>query len=628
MIRRIATIGLVALPSLGVSSAKAEPPSAKPAFGYEVTNQSSAIFSGDNRDTVSGSVPTFNNDDWALINNRLDTQISKDDFVFSLRLDGALFPYRPNATQVGLDMVDLRDADGGPGPGEPQNPVFFRQKVYESHGDLSNRYINWLIPAKYAASYDAGFGKLTVGDLYAQFGRGFVLSVRKKDALASDTTIRGARLSARAKWEKTRFKAVLLAGSGNPLRIDETSGRYLGSSPDARRGFQNITEAGMPWAIQTDPGVTHGSCAENPTCSYVPDNLYGAQIEIAPKGMKLSTQASILSRHTIVSEDIVRSSNQILTASQTLEFPNAVDFGALYLEGAGQNRAYREGDDKGGYALYGNLDLYAGPMQLLFEGKHYRAFYPLSAGINTLRASEFAQVQYSQVPTTEPVWNSSQFENFNTCTSGGRTKVDAHLSPRVSIFSWIGRYDSWAESVGNEECEIKDEFRNEIWDVAVGSDLTSADRRSKTNITVGIRDDSADRNLGSELDPTTTFYREGYARYDALFHLEGPYSVQFQGWHRYRNQAIGGPIDPWFAGTTTNALEIAPFGNIAVGVEYDTNPLTPDMYFNAQVTYRINEGSNVSLFAGQRRGEQRCVAGVCRVFPAFEGARMDLTLRL
>jgi hypothetical protein len=143
-----------------------------------------------------------------------------------------------------------------------------------------------------------------------------------------------------------------------------------------------------------------------------------------------------------------------------------------------------------------------------------------------------------------------------------------------------------------------------------------------------VRDDTTARNLGTEQNPTQVFYREAYTRYDALFHIRGRYSVQFQGWHRYQNQTIGGPDEPWAVGQTVNALEIAPFGNFALGVEYDTNPRTPDLYFNGQATYRMTSGSNISLFVGQRRGAQMCVAGVCRVFPPFEGARLDLTLRL
>jgi hypothetical protein len=35
----------------------------------------------------------------------------------------------------------------------------------------------------------------------------------------------------------------------------------------------------------------------------------------------------------------------------------------------------------------------------------------------------------------------------------------------------------------------------------------------------------------------------------------------------------------------------------------------------------------VNLFVGQRRGGIRCVSGVCRPFPPFEGVKLELSSR-
>ena len=35
-----------------------------------------------------------------------------------------------------------------------------------------------------------------------------------------------------------------------------------------------------------------------------------------------------------------------------------------------------------------------------------------------------------------------------------------------------------------------------------------------------------------------------------------------------------------------------------------------------------------NVFVGQRRGALRCISGVCRQFPPFEGAKLELTSRL
>ena len=90
---------------------------------------------------------------------------------------------------------------------------------------------------------------------------------------------------------------------------------------------------------------------------------------------------------------------------------------------------------------------------------------------------------------------------------------------------------------------------------------------------------------------------------------------------------MGGPEHPWFEGQHLTGVDFAPYLSAAFGAEYSTNPAVPDTYFNGQVAYKITQSSSVSGFVGQRRGALRCVGGVCRIYPAFEGARIDATVR-
>src|SRR5690606_32733516 len=113
-------------------------------------------------------------------------------------------------------------------------------------------------------------------------------------------------------------------------------------------------------------------------------------------------------------------------------------------------------------------------------------------------------------------------------------------------------------------------------------------------------------------------------------------AVQFQGWHRRRRQTLGGPVEPWLQGTTSTSFQWGPQLNLAFGFEYDENPAFPDLYFNGQVRYELRDKlawapwvtgpTSLMLFAGQRQGGLRCVSGICRVFPPFEGVRMDLSV--
>src|SRR5690606_29998222 len=123
---------------------------------------------------------------------------------------------------------------------------FERVKITEAGIELSNRYIDWIYPAKYTLSYATRDVELSVGDATVQLGRGLVLSVRKLDELASDTTVRGLHAIARLRSESVRVKLTAVAGAMNPLRIDESSGRYLGVHDSVTPGFLALTEAGMP----------------------------------------------------------------------------------------------------------------------------------------------------------------------------------------------------------------------------------------------------------------------------------------------------------------------------------------------------------------------------------------------
>ena len=74
------------------------------------------------------------------------------------------------------------------------------------------------------------------------------------------------------------------------------------------------------------------------------------------------------------------------------------------------------------------------------------------------------------------------------------------------------------------------------------------------------------------------------------------------------------------------AFKVAPSGS-SRRVEYTTHNGHPVLYFNGTALYKFTSGSNVRLFVGQERAAFRCASGVCRFFPAFEGARAELTLR-
>ena len=83
------------------------------------------------------------------------------------------------------------------------------------------------------------------------------------------------------------------------------------------------------------------------------------------------------------------------------------------------------------------------------------------------------------------------------------------------------------------------------------------------------------------------------------------------------------------------ALNYNPSFSFIFGFEHTTREGFPNTYFNGAIAYRAKSRErwyhkvfeSVRMFIGQRRAALRCVGGVCRVFPAFEGARIEVVSR-
>ncbi|HEX6275762.1 MAG TPA: hypothetical protein VFZ53_22125 [Polyangiaceae bacterium] len=616
-----ATLGLAA-------SVRAEPAALEPtATRVELTDAVSVLYAGDNRDSRPNSVPTVVNDDWGVLYNRLHGSVDHGEFHFGFRIDNAWFYASPDPTSAALELVEGRPA----GPSSLPDPLYFRAKLNEAGRELSNRYINWIYPAKYSAGWSNRDVEVTLGDVYAELGHGLVLSLRKRDELASDETLRGGRAAGRLKTGDVTLGLTLLGGSANPLRLDEASGRYLGVHSSVTPGFLAVTEAGMPRAIETDFAPDTGDCRTMLTCSYAPDRIAAGQLTFELGRTRLATQGSLLARQDALSADVVRSARRIVTASGSIETASPGGAAAVYVEAAGQKLSDIGGATRdvarpeldAGHALYASATLVEFPWVFLLEAKHYRRFFPLYANVSTARAREFSLLAWSAPPTGEAPWVDTEFEGFNTCVSGARLRSDTELATGVSVFGWAGYWQTFAERSMNERCETGDENQNNVVDVASGLELTSRDKGSRGTVTVGARHDDTATEIVTPQGPTTTFYRELYGRYTIVKTLGGPFALELDGAHRLRRRAIGGPGEPWFEGEHVTALQWGPRLSLGVGIEYDTDPRVPPAYLNFVGRFRPTSWSNVNLFVGQRRGTLRCEGGVCREVPPFEGVRLD-----
>jgi hypothetical protein len=642
----------------------------------DVTNTATLAYAFDNRDDVASAAPppsTIVNDTYGESLDRLNVQAYWWRLRLGVRIDAATYFAQLDETEL-QEIARERLPDG---TGAERNDY-----VNAFKRELNTRYRNTYYPSKLSLGYTAPGIDLTLGDFYAQFGRGFVLSVRKIDELATDTTIRGAKASFKESGEAGSLSFTALAGQMNPIRIDEQSGRRLNA--DGSPLFFGFPKAQNFEYFYFDPAGNSEWLTTRERPSYLEDSMFGASLEGGPRFFSVGAHGTLLRRKsyaedylrcldadgldcgsrypTFTTNNISRLRDTIITASSSVNVPDIAGFGDLYVEAAMQHltdgrpsgidgTGFTQSPDLTGYALYGSATVRGGPIAVNLEGKHYRSFFPLSANVNsnsaadsTFAAPEFDTVNYNQPPVVEPIYT-QPIGQPNICITGGRVKADYEGAPEKRVYGWVGRYTSLSEvNALNAECvDASPEERTHTWDTGAGADLGFERGRSYVKAWVGLRntEHAAPVEGVNRRGPSTSFYREGYVRYDMAKHLGGDFTLQAQGFHRYRYEPLFN-LEAWAEGENYTALRWAPHYAFIMGVEYlGRRSCTPDpdveacYYFSGGFQYKSGARDTVleqlfdtvNVFVGQRRGAIRCVSGVCRQFPPFEGARLELTSR-
>lgn len=639
----------------------------------DVTNTSVFNYRFSNRNESIGNVSTIVDDNYGEWLDRFNVQVGWWRLRLGLRLDVATFFAQ---TKLG-DALPLA-AEQPLIDSTPRKRVDYANQIRR---ELNTRFLNTVYPSKLFLDYTQPGIQITLGDFYAQLGRGLVFSVRKIDEIAVDTTVRGAKAVFNRKFGPVNLGATALAGQLNPVRVDEMSGRRLhGEGSPLFFGFPT---AGSPQTFAFNEVGTPYRVYEAPRPNYLEDTIFAGRVEAGPSLIQVGMNGSLLLRESFGMESLLceqnsekdcasrypnfgiagspaRLRNTIRTFSGTVNIPSIAKHGDLYLEVAGQQ--LRDGQpialgsdgqpervqDLSGYAIYANANVRFGPLTLMLEGKHYRRFFPLTSNIDRdtrgFSAPEFSLVAYNQPPTVEPIYI-QPIGSPNVCITGGRGRVDYRFSRQSLVYGWLGRYTSYSEiAANNETCETKAELQTNTWDAAIGTELMFEEGRSHANAWVGGRITSSEVPTEPRTDVTgisDRFYQEGYVRYDLVKHLGGPFSLQFQGFHRRRYEPIQFK-GAWFEGENYTALQWSPHISAIFGFEYLSIPgCDPGvasktcLYVSGGLQWKSASqeklwqrlADTVQVFVGQRRGAIRCVSGVCRQFPPFEGAKLELVSR-
>ncbi len=574
---------------------------------------------------------TVEDSGWGEWINRINAALRWGRWTAGLRLDSAVYWRQPADNGAYLSEYDGKN-------GRPAYTNILQQ-------DNESRYRTSIYPAKVWTTYASPGLEVTAGDSYAQFGRGLTLSMRKVDELGIDTTVRGVKV----KIDRDPFALTVVAGFANPSRVDEATGRSLfvtsnlaagdirqpafgsdrlvGLDLQAGRGLPVTLSSHLvrftrcaPYqydgrnidtSLSSDPGtVAFGTCNTTDTDTWL------SSLNDTPRGLK---------------------AHDITMAGQSLEVPSLGGHGKLYIEAAVQQR---ESDLPGqttnldGNALYASLTFDAGITNTTLEVKSNRNFYTVAASVGQ-PSPEFAIVAYSFLPPAESfnMLDAEGTGDFNACVEGGRLREDVSVTKNLLVYGQgVGAYSQTeqpngaCDSSGHTISPVPNpQVEDKVYDGVGGFEYYFDSKLSHIFGSLGARDDTREDSVFQ--------YREHHLEYSVAKYLGGPWSIEVQGRHRHRKeQGFNQDVTTyaynwWYEGENYVALRMAPKWVFTQGFEYTTMVGQPLLYFNGAVLYKFTSSSNVRLFVGGLGGAFGWAGGICRFFPAFEGARAELTLR-
>jgi hypothetical protein len=592
---------------------------------------------------------------WGEWINRLNATLDWNHFQVGFRLDSAV--YWNTLSQQCSNPANTISSAAGPLDCSTLLPKIARD-------DLT-RYQNSIYPAKLWASYKHKGIDITLGDAYVQFGRGLVLSMRKLDDLGIDNTVRGFKVAV----TRGPFAVTVVGGMANPSRVDEATGQALfvsksvpNTSPVySARGPQPVFGADQIFgaAIQagrSKPVVLTTSMAYVNRCA---PNAYTGPTSTVPGRIYNPNFANDLFGYcddadvetwlgSISGTGTIRQSRHVATVAQAIEFPKIGKLGSLYLIGAVQHRDGIDESDLSdfgdGTALYATYTGSYKNVTNTIEFKDYRNFYPASMSVDAAQVSAFGQVAYSSPPTIESITQDNMLGNYNVCATGARLRTDVRLKKKLivygqGIFTWTkgeqnGVCDRWGNLIGPESQQAGN--TDYVVDGLAGLQWDFENDRSHLYTTVGGRQDW--------LGTGDSYIQQLELTYNFSKAISKKVAIEFIGRHRVRyehgdNLGPAGTAEAWVEGENYTGLSIAPKWVITQGIEYSTRDLPesttfagisgypPWLYLSIGGVYKFTKDSNVRVFVGQQRGGLKCISGVCRVFPSFEGARAELTVR-
>ncbi len=575
---------------------------------------------------LHGSTLNFNNTFYYKYNLILDDD--KDDareapFPFHELVNRTTATLRIKRLTLGLQMDTLGSA---PGCSDDNFAAVYAERHGDSDCTAPNQILGsgwedpiseqFLLRLEKAYLRYAGKGfELQLGDFYASFGRGIVLSMVKKPEIDQDNSLRGARFDLLTK----RLGLTLLGGWTNPQEI----------SMELRNQGIDRLDARL---------------------------LAGGSLTVRPTG-NLNFSAHSVGYNLL---DLPS-----FSVGGTAEVMNIGDVLDLYVEGNGFFYGQEEGSNEEplrGHGAYFAGTVYAGPMTLLIEAKSYRNAQSL------VQPGPVVPLQYNNPPSleheptiTEDINGSVQSSNIhglrvqpeffflNTGTTlTGSVAVSMDLEPHppfskqheLSVHPWIAI---------DQPIHLPKADLHLVADVGYRHDFPI-----RSDQEAGISSEEAQQRANEFLSHT------GMLHYALDFSVTfGKHSLKLVS--RYRRHAVTTEEevcwdrgngsqhcdrdDGWIAMENNLSYTLMGKYTLALHIDHTDDPIVQSLansgaignlaydkewrrstYIGAELILKPVSNLELYAFFGSQKAGIVCTGGACRTVPAFTGVKTRLSV--
>jgi hypothetical protein len=441
-------------------------------------------------------------------------------------------------------------------------------------GAAPDPFENVYEPEKLTLTVRAGKARIELGDHYQTLGRGFLLSLKRMDELGLDTSLRGARMD----YRDEILLLTTFGGFTNTVNLDSTS-----------------------WKRLDDPN----------------DLIAGGRLGVRlPFGLEVAGQGLVLSHRRDFPPENDHAAQQTWGVGGTLDWPSIGAYAefdylrrqdVIFLPENELAVDYQDESDDA-YAAFLGWVKGLGPVTVLAEAKWQHDFALMATPGEGDGTRGVAAVPYNTPPTLErdglPI---SPHESG----LGGRVKLSFTLEALHAVaHAGYTRYlDPPGEVSDHADIESIDHgFIN--WEQHLMNNRVSAE------LTGGFRHEA---KKAAQPD-----FRLWYVEGKLSLPLAAGHSLDLIAQHLDFLHDASGPFledEAYMEGTTGLTYTLFTHVLLSAALDYSTSPSYDREWFpSGSVEWKYSGASSIKALYGMYRGGLRCVGGVCRLLPPFNGA--------